>query len=157
MTPQELRRLVNDTLVAAGFTKHFKSWILSGDEVSWIVSIDKRPSTMRYSLELGTDFHSIPKDKSPQDSNHCQIVLYPERLDLKQGVEFGVALGEALDLGAELDDDERESRIRDAVNASVGFMQDRTTIEALSRSFYAGELIGFVLKQARALLEVVPG
>jgi hypothetical protein len=156
--PERLRprlEVITPAVLRHGFSKHGKSWMLRGDDLAWIFDLDKKPGTARFSIDMGLDLFVLSGTERPSSANNCKIVIHrlPETESGVTGYEARAALG----LDSDLDPEYRAVEIVRIVVAAANFAQARMELENLRRSRAAGDLIGFISWEARAILEAEPG
>lgn len=148
MTRDDIRASLDHGLRAAGMRRRGFVWRLEGDEVVWIIHLDRLPHGDRVAIDIGC----APVGLGPpaRRAGDCPIVMGAENTALP--TDLGIV--RLLDLASQVDDVDRAAGVERVGEALASYVTSRRSLSELRRAFAAGEFrSALLLKEARELLE----
>ena len=148
MTRDDIRDALDRGLRLAGMRRRGFVWRLDGDEVGWIIHLDRLPHGDRVSIDVGCA--PMGQGRSARNASNCPMVMHAENLSLPMDLDV-VRL---LDLASSETDSDRAAEVTRLGEALARYVTGRQTLRELQRAFSSGEFrSAFLSRDVRDLLE----
>jgi hypothetical protein len=144
MNARELEAAIDCVLKPRGFVKRGSSWFRAYHEAIVVIDLQKSEYGGQYYTNLGVSLRSLNADSFPREEQ-CHV-----RVRLERVLAAPVSITEALNLeDASLTDLTRRKLIQRDITKAVDWLEQLSTIEALSRRLSSDESL-----RNRSTLEV---
>jgi hypothetical protein len=135
-------------LATAGIRGRGNTWRLKGEEVAWVVHLDRLPHGDRVAIDVGCTVD--PVANSPRRASDCPIVFHAENMTLRSGLD----VVELLDLESSISESTRLADVSRLGETLAQYIGHRQTLAALRAAYAAGEFrSAFISREARESLE----
>jgi hypothetical protein len=148
MRRDDIRNSLDPGLQAVGMRRRGFEWRLEGDEVMWIVYLDRLPHGDRVGIDVGCE--PIGQGPPARRASDCPIVMHAENIALPKDLD----VTRLLDLSSSDAEADRAAGVTLLGDALATYITGRQTLRELQKAFAAGEFqSAFLSNEARELLK----